>query len=330
VKIVNLYSGHGTYSTLGLGHTDIRVKDRMLGWVKEMVNTAAEIDSGLGFFCHAFPQKVLQDPQLFSSTWNDLIYRFSLIADYAEKNGVKVTGVEQMYSPHQVPWTIEQAKAVLSETQKHTDTPFYITLDTGHQSGQHKYLMPSEEQINQELKYCRKESEKYPRIWLGPDKAYSLFKQALNNSPDHDKLYIEQIMEAMKNTPYLFVLHSDGDTYKWLEQLAGYSPIIHLQQTDGKSSAHWAFTEEKNRAGIIRPDNVLKSIYKFYSQNNLIENRKPVEKIYLTLEMFASTSELQQDVNRKLEKTVRYWRRFIPEDGLKLDELINLRRNKSA
>ena len=55
-----------------------------------------------------------------------------------------------------------------------------------------------------------------------------------------------------------------------------------------------------------------------------------MKKIYLTLEMFASTSELQQDVNRKLEKTVRYWRRFIPEDGLKLDELINLRRNKSA
>ena len=62
MKIVNLYSGHGTYSTLGLGHTDIRVKEQMLGWVKEMVNTAAEIDSGLGFFCHAFPQKVLQDP----------------------------------------------------------------------------------------------------------------------------------------------------------------------------------------------------------------------------------------------------------------------------
>ena len=31
VKVVNLYSGHGTYTTLGLGHQDCRVRDRMRG-----------------------------------------------------------------------------------------------------------------------------------------------------------------------------------------------------------------------------------------------------------------------------------------------------------
>ena len=38
VKVVNLYSGHGTYTTLGLGHPDVRVRERIREyWVKPML-----------------------------------------------------------------------------------------------------------------------------------------------------------------------------------------------------------------------------------------------------------------------------------------------------
>ncbi len=324
-KIVNLFSGHGTYSTLGLGHTDLRVKDHMLhDWLKEMVNTASEIDCGFGFFCHAFPQKILQEPDLFTESWNDLISRFGLIADYAKKLEIHTISVEQMYSPHQVPWTIEQGRKLLSEIQNQTNAPFYLTIDTGHQTGQRRHLMPTEKQLFDEINYCRKESIDSPRIWLGPQKAYQLFREAVRGSLHDKKKYIKEIVLSMQRTPYLFASFSDGNIYEWLEKLGGMSPIIHLQQTDGKSSAHWAFTKDRNVSGIINPQKVLESIQKFYTYGSGIDFLEPVDEIYLTLELFSGTAEYQQDINDKIKESVSYWREYIPEDGLRLEEIIQI------
>src|SRR3954471_14295413 len=53
VKVVNLYSGHGTYATLGLAHTDTRIRDHIHhNWLEPMIHTAAALDAGLGFFSH--------------------------------------------------------------------------------------------------------------------------------------------------------------------------------------------------------------------------------------------------------------------------------------
>jgi len=45
----------------------------------------------------------------------------------------------------------------------------------------------------------------------------------------------------------------DGDPYEWLAELATESPVIHLQQTDGKADRHWPFSarfnEPTNKAG---------------------------------------------------------------------------------
>jgi hypothetical protein len=55
VKVVNLYSGHGTYTTLGLAHTDKRIRDRMLNeWLKKMVKAAINLKAGMGFFAMHF------------------------------------------------------------------------------------------------------------------------------------------------------------------------------------------------------------------------------------------------------------------------------------
>jgi hypothetical protein len=44
VKVANLYSGHGTYTTLGLTYTDPQVRRRMIeDWFKSMMETAAEL-----------------------------------------------------------------------------------------------------------------------------------------------------------------------------------------------------------------------------------------------------------------------------------------------
>ena len=42
----------------------------------------------------------------------------------------------------------------------------------------------------------------------------------------------------------------------------------------------------------------------------------------LTLEVFAGTAELPVDILNKVKDSAAYWRQFIPEDGMPLDELL--------
>src|SRR5690349_9702404 len=42
VKVVNLYSGHGTYATLGLAHSDEHIRDHIQQhWLEPMIRNAA-------------------------------------------------------------------------------------------------------------------------------------------------------------------------------------------------------------------------------------------------------------------------------------------------
>jgi hypothetical protein len=133
---------------------------------------------------------------------------------------------------------------------------------------------------------------------------------------------IVEIIAIMQAHPHLFASSYDGDTYCWLNKLSCWSPIVHLQQTNGSSSAHHPFTEEYNKAGSINPMRVLQEIAASYEQH-FSETMPPVCKdIYLTLEIFFGTAAMAVDIIKKLEDTVAYWRKFIPVDGLSLESLL--------
>ena len=111
------------------------------------------------------------------------------------------------------------------------------------------------------------------------------------------------------------------DPYRWLEECGCYAPIIHLQQTDGKVSAHWPFTESRNASGIIDAEKVLQAIAKSYLQepDDLMPPR--CKDVYLTLEMFSSTADNPRDLLQGIRASADYWRRCVPRDGVKLNEL---------
>ena len=115
----------------------------------------------------------------------------------------------------------------------------------------------------------------------------------------------------------MFAEEKDGSPWEWLKALGSRSPVIHLQQTDGKSSSHRDFSEESNKSGIITGEKVLKSLYTCYK--NLKDGARPAEKIYLTLELFYSNTTYNSDIIRSIRSSVEYWRHFIPYDGIPLD-----------
>lgn len=62
----------------------------------------------------------------------------------------------------------------------------------------------------------------------------------------------------------------DRDPYTWLREFACVSPSIHMQQTDGKGSRHWPFTEEYNSQGVIVPEKVFETIEESGAEKTII------------------------------------------------------------
>lgn len=94
----------------------------------------------------------------------------------------------------------------------------------------------------------------------------------------------------------------DRDTYEWLRQLAPYSPVIHIQQTDGKRDCHWPFTEEYNCQGIIEPGKVIQAI-----------NDSGAEEMALLFEIIHPFEEDEEKVLDNLRESVKYWRNWVSE-----------------
>ncbi len=321
-KIANFYSGHGSYTTLGLSHTDGRVRKKMLEkWLKPLALLASQCKADLGFFCHAFSEAVLQDPVRYQDAEEELYNNLASLAGFCANHGVDSVGVEQMYAPHQIPWTIPGTKKLLREVYRRGGHQFYIAIDTGHQTGQRKYCYPTSSQILAAMKAGRK-GKSLQGLWLGPMKARNIFQQALRQSAKNDDKAIRSIKEVMDQYPYLFSQVQDGDLYAWLAELGCYSPIIHLQQTDGRSSHHLAFTPQNNKAGVVQPQRVISALAESYRGPQVEGMPRTCEKIYMTLEIFSATADINADILDRMKVSVDYWRKFIPRDGCKLSELV--------
>ncbi len=305
VKVATLYSGHGTYTTLGLTSNDESVRRNMIDkWFLPMVKTASELDAMLGFFAHAFKHSAIQNENSYEKYVNRLVESLSEINRYAEEIGCKSLGIEQMYTPHQYPWRLQDTIELIKRVTNESGYSFYFTEDVGHHHT--KFIRPSREDIVNNPNFD---------FWLGSDSAYEIYRKKMEETWD-------ELKADMDKHPHLFSTESDGDCFNTLSKIACYSPIIHLQQTDGHSSAHKPFTYEENQKGIIDPIRILQAIKKSYDSEELEGMPKRTEVIYLTLEIFSGTTSIMKNVMNQVEDSVSYWRQYIPEDGLTLDKLV--------
>ena len=325
VKVANLYSGHGTYSTLGLGHTDPRVRTRIReSWIKPMLRAAQRLRAGLGFYCHAFPASVLQDPAAYAAKMDELTGELSEIARYARERDEVTVSLEQMYSPHQVPWTISGARALLASVLQRSQAPLYVTIDTGHQTGQRRYARPSAARIRKMVS-GDSAPETLRSAWLGPDAAVDLAERTSARRGDAAQVAARTLTDLMDRLPHLFSCREDSDTYQWLRSLGCYSPIVHLQQVVGERSAHLPFTAAANRKGTIHGPKLLRALADSYRGPPADGMPPRAEVIYLTLEIFSGTAQPQREILANLRESVTYWRSCVPRDGARLDELLEPR-----
>lgn len=315
VQVSNLYSGHGTYTTLGIAHTDLDVRKRFIDkWFKPIIKASADLNAGFGFLVHGFPEFVLQDRELYKKNLEELYQNLTIINEYAGKVDCKYLSLEQMYTPNMAPWTINGMREIITEISQKSGKDFYFTEDVGHHNT--KFFKPNQEFIISMFK-----EKKRSGFWLGTTKAFELYLNALNAEKFTNEA-LENILVEMEKNPHMFSKKQDSDCYEWLRTLGCYASIIHLQQTDGTGSHHLPFTDEYNEKGIVNGIEVLKTLKQSYDQHS-DETVKKCKNIFMTLELFVESSAISNDFLSDYAKSVAYWRRFIPEDGMTLDKIVN-------
>ncbi|MDT2660745.1 TIM barrel protein [Enterococcus hulanensis] len=319
VKVVNFHTGYQTYRTVGLAHNDEDYVSNLVDvWFKKAIDQLSKRENGLGFAFHAIPLNSLKNKEKYNQLELQVKNELDKICSYASSRGNSKISIEAMYAPHQPPWTIEMAKNYLNYNKD-----LYITIDVGHMIGQKKFKFPSMDIVKASIK--NRNQLKYPDFVLFSDKAQKMWK-AFRKQDFVNKSEIEKFYDEISAYDYLYSKSDkDADPYAWLEELGCYSPIIHLQQTDGITAHHAPFTEKTNKNGIVEPKELLKAIKKSYEkkQENLtFGEEKKVENIYLSFEIFSSNTDTEEEIIDRLKETCEYWRQIIPEDGIDLDKLV--------
>lgn len=320
VRVATFFTGYTTYRTAGLAHPDDRLADRFTDdYMIEAVKRNGKRGTHIGIFCSAFPEKALQDPAEYKKTYDKVVERFSRIGKSAEENGIYFC-TEAMYSPNQPSFTIEGTKQLLKDIYA-KGHPIYTTVDVGHMVGQRYFRKPTDEAIRQSILEATS-GAKYPSFWMGALSTLAIWEKAVSDKDNIDR-YMEEIKADMDKYPHMFSTNpADDDPYAWLEALGAHSPIMHLQQTDGKTSGHHPFTKATNETGIIEPDKVFKAIAKAYEAPDEPGMPPKTDEIYLAFELFNSNTAYPYEVIDQLKETARYWRKYIPKDGVSLEELI--------
>ncbi len=321
VKAESIYSGYQTYRTCGFCSNDqVEVRRLVDEWMKPAIHMTEDLSCDLGFSLHCLDEEQMADPKLYQETHEKLYKVYSEIGAYAKLFGGHYVCVEAMYVPRQTPWTIEGTKDFLKNIYAIDSNPIYTTVDVGHMIGQRKFRKPTEDMIRESLEKADKEKP-YCSLWLGPDELFRLWEDAVKTGKDA-KETAKRIAEGMERYPYQFSTDErDDDPFAWTEELACYSPIMHLQQTDGFTGGHKPFSKENNDKGIIDGKKLLKAMAKSYEQD--IEGMPPkAERITLGLELFTSNMDRPMDIVRVMKETCDYWRQFIPKDGMSLDEIL--------
>jgi hypothetical protein len=93
----------------------------------------------------------------------------------------------------------------------------------------------------------------------------------------------------------------EADHCAWIRRYGGRADVIDCQQTDREASRHWPFTEENNRRGVIRAEDVIQAI-----------RDSGAEEMLLAFELRVPAFHPQEDTFRgSLEASVAYWRQWV-------------------
>jgi len=305
--VVSFYSGYAQYRTVGIASHSPAKRDAMITqYFEPTVDVAAQLGAQVGNTLAAFSDPVLQDPAQFAQVQKDAEDCLVRMTQYAGEKNV-LFGYEQMYTPTQWMWRIDECAARMKRVSKRANAPMYLTIDTAHMAGQKMFIKPTVEDFR------RMQESANVRMSYLPEE----IRKRIVEKEDPNRIYA-----ALDDFDYWFAKPGDSDVYQWLSRLGCYSPIVHLQQTDGSYSGHKPFTAQYNETGIIKPKDVFAAIKASYDMSNEEDMPPRVSDIYLAFEIFFGVTDSTDKIIEDLKESVAFWRKDMPRDGMRLDELV--------
>jgi len=307
LKVASFYSGYATYRTVGIASLSKSKRRAMIEkYFKPTVDVAASLGAQVGNTLSAYSDTVLQNPEMFRLTTDYIENSLAGMSAYANRKGVTFS-YEQMYTPTQGMWTIDGCISCMRNVYAHTRNPMYITIDTAHQAGQLLFLRPAPDEVHKMVQAGEPGACRLP----------AQVKKAIR-----DRQRPELIEELLDRYSYWFAQPRDADLFEWLGILGAYSPVIHLQQTDGTYSSHKPFTTKYNAAGIVKPKDVFAAIARSYERPTPEGLPPQVTDIYLAFELFFGITESADNIISDMRESVAWWREYIPRDGMTVEKLI--------
>jgi hypothetical protein len=300
------------------------VRDKLVeDWYMPLISMAGTLSADIGFSFHAVCEEDLDSPEKYAAAIDRSNECFANLAQFAwEHNRISLC-CEQMYAPYQPPFTIVSARQMLKDVYAMGQRPFYIANDVGHMVGQKRFAMPCIEDITHAVEQVRSFG-RTKNIWLGPSIMYKKVRAQANNLQTTDVAFAREVLdELQKDYTYMFSFDdANSDPYAWIIALGAHSPIMHMQQTDGLKSSHAPFTKETNATGIITPPRVLRALKQSFDANLEAGMPPKTDHVTLAFEIFISNVSYPQDCLADLKETMSYWKKYIPRDGMTLDEAI--------
>lgn len=130
--------------------------------------------------------------------------------------------------------------------------------------------------------------------------------ERLHKRVNHDsKTWIDFCIDTGHQCPWELLEkpqrnRDDLDIYSWLRKLGSITPVVHLQQTDGKGDRHWPFTRRYNKRGIIEPSKLVEAI-----------EESGASKTLLALEIIHPFEAPENAVLDDLKESVHYVKEHI-------------------
>lgn len=323
VQIVMFYSNDSTYDSIGFSHPDARVRNYFVDqWFGRFTDLAAAVGADMGYYVQATPENLLYKKNGRTEAYENAKQCMVDVNKMAKGKGIRNVVLEQMYTPHQPPFSINGMEELMKEITKRSEYPFYFTEDVGHHCP--LYIRPTRGNVEAAVK--RYQEDGFVNIWLGNMEAYDIFTSAAKKGMITDSIWQALLTDFDKNQDQ-FNLPKDTDCYEWLKRLGAWSPVIHMQQTDGTHSSHEAFLPKNNACGIIHPVKVLRALAECYNAEPIDGLPAQCEDLYLIQELYLSTKDIGYQGFHKLKTSTDYLRKFIPVDGMKLSELLEYNSN---
>lgn len=247
VHITDIYTGVATHRFHGFSHSHPSPRERMKQWILDCCDLCLEMGTDrIGGHWDSISVEVMADPATYDAAVERVYRVFRELSVAAKAKGMGAIYNEQMYTPSEVPWTLQQTEDFLLAVNRDNDDgcPVYVTVDVGHQAGMHYGLEGADLDY---VEWCRRFGAVAEIIHLQqttPDASHHWpFTDEYNERGD---VMIPPILEALEeshfnyaDSPLAEVLPPVEHTYLIAEIIPGSTKTEEALLSELKTSADY-------------------------------------------------------------------------------------------